>query len=429
MDIADYSRRRAQLVGRALLDNAGPADRVAEQLKNVYFQPLDTVKAEVEARGDSFVSFANYDYLGLGADPRVRRSVCDAAMTYGVGAEASRLVGGERSIHQALEREIATFIGVEDCLTLVSGYLTNVALVGHLLTSNDLIVTDELAHNSILLGAQGSRATMLRFAHNDLGDLDAILARERARYKRVLIIVEGLYSMDGDRPDLPRLMELRNRYGAWLLVDEAHSIGVLGRTGRGITEHYGVDPNDIELIVGTLSKSFAGCGGFIAARRPVIDWLRFTLPAFVYSVGISPVIAAAVRKALAILQREPGRVARVQENSQLFRREAARRGLDTGSAIGAGVISILFPHAAACMRASQALFEAGYFAPPIPVMAVPTHLPRIRFFVSANHTPAQITGMLDILGTLTRQEDAEVAGQPGCGGAGLATSEHLSAAS
>lgn len=392
----DYIMRRMRIAGGSLLTRGSVEDNL-EALKKVYFQPLDGLQAAVKARAGRFVSFANYDYLGLGEDPRVRRAAADAALSLGVGAEASRLVGGSRSVHDRLEREIADFLGVEDSVTLVSGWMTNASLLGYLLTRSDLIVVDELAHNSIVVGADVSHAKVLRFDHGNFDHLDALLAEHRPRSKRALIVVEGLYSMDGDMPDLRRVLDLKHKHDAWLMVDEAHSIGVLGAHGRGITEHFGIDPGEIDFIIGTLSKTFASSGGFIAGRKLIIEWLRFTLPASMFSVGLSPVIAAAVREGLSILRSEPWRTARVQDNSRFFLEEARARDLNVGDAVGAGVISIQFPSHEACMLAADRLLKAGYYAPPIPILAVPKNKPRIRFFISASHTQADILGVLDVL--------------------------------
>jgi 8-amino-7-oxononanoate synthase len=390
----DYIWRRMRIAGGTLLTHGSIEENVAA-LKQVYFQPLDALQASVKARAGRFVSFANYDYLGLGEDPRVRRAAADAALSFGVGAEASRLVGGSRTVHDLLEREIAEFLGVEDAVTLVSGWMTNASLLGYLLTRSDLIVVDELAHNSIVVGADVSHAKVLSFRHGNLDDLEALLAEHRPRAKRALIVVEGLYSMDGDMPDLRRVVDLKHKYDAWLMVDEAHSIGVLGATGRGISEHFGIDPGEVDFIIGTLSKTFAASGGFIAGRKSVIEWLRFTLPASMFSVGLSPVIAAAVREGLSILRNEPWRTARVQDNSRFFVEEARARDLNVGPAIGAGVVSVQFPSYDVCMHAAERLLQAGYYAPPIPIMAVPKNKPRIRFFISARHSQADITGALD----------------------------------
>lgn len=392
----EYIWRRIRIAGGSLVAHGSIEENLAA-LKEIYFQPLDGLQQTVKARTGRFVSFANYDYLGLGEDPRVRQAAADTALRLGVGAEASRLVGGSRTVHDRLEREIADFLGVEDAVTLVSGWMTNASLLGYLLTRSDIIVVDELAHNSIVVGAEVSHAKVLTFHHGNFDDLDALLTEHRPRSKRALIVVEGLYSMDGDMPDLRRVLELKRKHDTWLMVDEAHSIGVLGATGRGITEHFGIDPGEIDFIIGTLSKTFAASGGFIAGRKLVMEWLRFTLPASMFSVGLSPVIAAAVCEGLSILRSETWRTARVQDNSRFFLEEARARDLDVGPAAGAGVISIQFPTHETCMRAAQKLLESGYYAPPIPILAVPKNKPRIRFFISATHSQADILGALDVL--------------------------------
>jgi 8-amino-7-oxononanoate synthase len=396
-----YVQKRLQLAGGSLLTEEHLERNPLDMLKTVYLRPLDALRAEHESAGKPFVSFANYDYVGLAQDRRVKRAACSAIMETGLGAGASRLVGGERTVHNLLERELAAFLGVDDVVALVSGYLTNVSLVGHLLTKTDLIIVDELSHNSLIVGTDISRARIIRFIHNDLDHLESILQKHRNEANRVLIIVEGLYSMDGDIVNLPRLLELRDRYGVWVMIDEAHSLGVMGAKGRGVAEHFGIDARKIDLIVGTLSKSLGACGGFVAGRRTVIEWLRFTLPAFVFSVGISPAIAAAVRQTLAILQAEPARVKNLQENSQLFLAEAKKRGLNTGAAIGAGVVPVLFSTPHECMMAARELLEAGYYAPPILQLAVPKDKPRIRFFISTAHTHSQVRGVVSTLGTIT----------------------------
>jgi 8-amino-7-oxononanoate synthase len=368
-------------------------------LRQVYFKSVDTLRREAEAKGSRFISFANYDYLGLGRDVRVRSAAASAAEEWGLGSEASRLVGGNRTIHELLERELAGFLGVEDSLALVSGYMTNASLLGHLLTAGDLIFVDDLSHNSIVVGCETSRATTVRFEHGNLDHLEQLLQDRRHNARRALIVVEGLYSMDGDIADLPRLLTLRDEHDAWLMVDEAHSIGVLGTTGRGLSEHFGVDSNKIDFIIGTLSKTFAASGGFIAGRKTVMDWLRFTLPAFVYSVGLSPVIAAAVRKGLSIIQSENWRVERLQENSRHFLAAAKARHMNTGGAVGAGVITLQFHSPEECMQAASKLLRAGYFAPPIAQIGIPKDKPRIRFFISTSHGQDEMSDALDVLAT------------------------------
>lgn len=384
--LVQYATRRYWLAGRALLTEFNP-----------FFMQVDQLERDLAASGKSLLSFSHYDYLALGADERVRQAIVSGLDTFGPGAGASRLVGGERTIHRALEGKLASFTGTGDALALVSGYGTNMGLVGHLLTTGDLILADEYAHNSIVLGTKLSRAEARVFSHNHLAELAAILEAERANYRRVLVIVEGLYSMEGDIPHLPTLLEITERYGAWLMIDEAHSIGVLGPRGRGICDHFGIDPQRIDLIVGTLSKALATCGGFICAKAEVIEWLRYTLPGFVYSVGLPPPIAAGVLKALEILEQEPQRVSRLREVSEYFVAQAQRLGFDVGPAIGAGVVPIRFKDGASTVAASKALLDAGIYVPPVVHIGVPKDMPRLRFFISAAHTFADIDRVFDVL--------------------------------
>ena len=384
--LAHFAEQRLRLAGGAYLDVHDP-----------FFVPVDKARDEAEARGARFVSFANYDYLGLSDHPAVKASAADALDMTGLGALASRLVGGERARHKDLEQALAKFVGVESVMTLVSGYLTNVTVISHITGSRDVIFLDELSHNSIISGCKSSPAKVVFFRHNDLDHLDALLTETRSHYKTALIVSESLFSMDGDIVDLPRLVELKKKHATWLLLDEAHSIGVLGEEGRGLCEYTGVDPNEIDLIVGTLSKSFASCGGFVCAKASVIRWFRYTLPGFVYSVGLSPVVSAAALAALELVQVETWRIARLRHNSQLFVERAKAAGLDTGPAIGRGVVPILFKDSYATLAASQYLAAQGFYVPPIIQVGVPRDQPRLRFFMSAMHTEGDIRAVIDAL--------------------------------
>lgn len=358
------------------------------------------------------ISFAHYDYLGLARDPRVLDAAKCAIDDLGIGAGASRLVGGELALHGQLEQGLADFLGVDGALALVSGYGTNVSLVAHLLAKGDLILVDEASHNSIMTGAGLSRAAVESFRHNDLGHLQAILAQRRGLHIRVLVIVEGLYSMDGDIPDLPELLEICRRHDAWLMIDEAHSIGVLGRTGRGITEHFAIPPSEVDLIVGTLSKAFGSCGGFIAARSEVIRWLRATLPGFVYSVGLAPPNAAATLAMLNILETEPQHLERLRANSRYFLDRVKDAGLDTGNAVGMAVVPIFFETIEQTLSTANALLAEGFYAPPIVQIAVPRDAPRIRCFITASHTRDDMGRFVDALrrlcATPQREPDASL---------------------
>lgn len=382
---AAVAERRFRLAGKAIIEKGHP-----------YFVPVDRLEQMYSSKPDGYVSLAHYDYLGLSRHPDVLNAASNAVQQFGAGVGASRLVGGERMAHRALESDLAEFLGVGDVLTLISGYLTNLSLINHLLGPRDLVLIDELAHNSIVVGARSGRFACQTFEHNNLDDLEARLEQARGEYRHVLVVVEGLYSMDGDIPDLPRLVEMKKRNDAWLLVDEAHSYGVLGKNGRGVCEHFGIDPSEIELSVGTLSKSFVSSGGFICASAEVIAWLRFTLPGFVYSVGLSPATVASANAALNVLRAEPDRVARLKEKSRLFRDAARAAGLEPGKAIGEAVVPLFFDSPEQTMMVSQELMDHGIYAPPIVQVGVPKDEPRIRFFFSAAHRDQDILRAIDV---------------------------------
>lgn len=384
--LSAYAHRRLMFSLGAVLRGGSP-----------YNTAIDHFKSECEKNGKEFISFAHYDYAGIAGEDFIAEKAVAAIRELGFGVGASRLVGGERTIHRALEVALARFIGSEDCLALVSGFGTNASLVGHLLGANDLVVYDELSHSSMLAGIEITRATTIAFKHNDLDDLERVLTERRKSFKRALIICEGLYSMDGDCVDLARIVALKRQFNAWLYVDEAHSIGVMGDTGRGVAEHFGIDRREIDITMGTLSKTFGTCGGFIGASAPVIEWLRHTLPGYVYSVGMPPSVAAASLAAVEVLESEPERVAQLQDNALYFLNGARGRGLRTGLAGGFAIVPIHFTRKELAIGAYEHLMANGIYAPPIVQLAVPKDLPRIRMFVSAAHTVHQIDKTLDLL--------------------------------
>lgn len=371
----DYAERRYRLAGSALVEGGN----------HPYFVKTDLLENSQERWPEGFLSLSHYDYLGMMHDPEVVAAAKNAIDEFGTGAGASRLVGGERSIHGLFEQELADYLGVGGVLSIISGYLTNMSIIGHVMGSRDLVLTDELAHNSIISGCKAAKCDFTIYPHNDLDALENILAEKRGQYGRVLIATDGLFSMDGDITDLPKLLEIKERYDAWLLLDEAHSYGVLGKTGRGLAEHFGIDPKRIEIAIGTLSKSFGASGGFIAADERIIKWLSFTLPGFVYSVGLAPATVASARKALDLLKSEPQRVQKLRENSRMFLEMAKAAGLDTGDAIGEAVIPILFDGPEECVFVAGALLEQGIYAPPVVHVGIPKDAPRVRCFLSAKH--------------------------------------------
>ena len=375
---------------RAELQRIRDAGRILG-IDNPFFRPHDGIAgAETSIEGRTLLNLVSYNYLGLNGDPRVLAAAEAAMRRYGTSVSASRLVSGERPVHRELEAALADLHGTEDCLTLVSGHATNVTAIGHLVGAGDAIVHDALAHNSVVQGALLSGAQRLPFAHNDMVALERALQSLRARAKRVLVVVEGHYSMDGDVPDLPALIGIVRRHGAWLMVDEAHSVGVLGATGHGVAEHFGVDPGEVDIWMGTLSKTLCGCGGYIAASRDIVDYLRCSAPGFVYSVGMSPPVAAAATAALGLMRAEPWRVERLHENGRLFLLDAQAAGLNTGASIGAAIVPVIIGSSIKAARVADLLFRRGINAQPILHPAVPERAARIRFFLSSLHEPEQI---------------------------------------
>jgi len=371
-------------------------------LENPYFRLHDGLAgARTEIGGRSVLNFSCYDYLGLNGHPEVAAAAKAAIDRYGISCSASRIVAGERDVHRSLESALARHYGSEDSIVFVSGYGTNVGVIGQLIGAKDLFISDSVVHNSAMVGGVLSGATRRSFAHNNLDQLDQILTSVRRDFERVLIVVEGLYSMDGDYPDLPRLIEIKNRHRAWLMVDEAHALGVLGERGYGVAEHFGVDPTDVDIWMGTLSKTLVGCGGYIAGSAELVDYLRCLAGAFVYSVGMPPLIAASTGKALEILHREPERVTRLQSNAAHFHDYAKKKGLDTGLGCGTSVSPIVIGESIPTVMASQELLRRGINVQPVLYPAVPAKSGRLRFFVTAMHSREDIETAID---TLTEEQ-------------------------
>ena len=360
-------------------------------LDNPFFRTKEQVRgAKATVAGREVVSYTSFDYLGLGGHPQVIAAAKKAIDTWGTSASASRLVGGNHSAVERLDEALARFLGVEAAVVIPSGYGTNASVFGHLFGPEDLILYDDLAHNSIVQGSLLSKAQRRSFPHNDIGFLDRLLRDVRDDFRRVVVAVEGVYSMDGDYPDLPQLLDVKRRHQAILYVDEAHSLGVLGATGRGICEHFGVNPGDGDLWMGTISKSLASGGGYLAGRRAVVQYLKYTLPASVFATGISPANAAAALAALEVLEQEPQRVARLRQRSQLFLQLAREAGLNSGDSRDTAVVPVILGNSVQCIRVSAELLRKGFDAQPILYPAVPESKSRIRFFITAEHTEEQI---------------------------------------
>ena len=373
-------------------------------LANPFFKLHEGIaSSNTRVAGKDLINFSSYNYLDLSGDHRVNVAAFAAIEQYGTSVSASRLVSGERPIHRELEQAIARLYEAQDAIVFVSGHATNVSTIGHLFGPRDLVVHDEYIHNSVLQGIELSGAKRLSFPHNDWQALDDLLSEQRSHFERVLVVIEGIYSMDGDYPDLPRFVELRNHHRIFLMVDEAHSLGVMGNRGHGIREHFGLASQDVDIWMGTLSKTLAGCGGYIAGDSALIEHLKFLAPGFLYSVGMSPPLAAASLAALQCLEQEQTRVHQLQSRGQYFLSRAQAAGINTGSSTGLAVVPAIIGSSIKATKVSNALFTKGINVQPILYPAVPEKSARLRFFMCSRHTEDEINYTVDTLaGELAR---------------------------
>jgi myxalamid-type polyketide synthase MxaB len=363
-----------------------------------FFRVQESVAGPVTTvEGRERINYSSFNYLGLSGHPRVNRAAQEAIERFGTSVSASRMVSGERPLHAQLEAGLAGWLGTDDAVVFLCGYLTNVSVIGHLLGPSDLVLYDELVHNSARTGCKLSGARALAFPHNDWEALDGLLRQQRANFRRAMIVMEGVYSMDGDFPDLPRFIEIKKEHDALLMIDEAHSLGVMGATGRGLGEHFGVERRDVDLWMGTLSKALASSGGYIAGGRAIVDYLRTTTPGLVYSVGLSPPDSAAALAALEMMGQEPERAERVRQRGALFLRLARERGLNTGKSGGTAVVPVIVGNSLKAMALSQALFDRGINAAPIFFPAVEDAAARVRFFITSLHTEEQIGETVEVV--------------------------------
>ena len=339
----------------------------------------------------------------------IEQAIINAVIEYGSSVSASRMLSGEIPIHQELEQAIARFIGTEDAILYTTGHATNVSTIASIVGPEDLILHDKLAHNSLIQGCRLSGATRQPFAHNDWQEVENHLRKLRSNYRRVLIVLEGTYSMDGDIPDLKKFIQLKNDYQAMLFVDEAHSIGTIGESGRGVCEYSGVNPKEVDFLMGTLSKSLASCGGYIAASKEAIEFLKYTSDGFVFSAGMTPANTAAALEAIRILEEDSSSVKRLQRQSALFLELCKEKGLNTGLSKDTPIIPILIADSEKALKLGQFLFENKINVFPILYPAVPEDEVCLRFFMTANHTDAQIYATVECLAEgMKIIEEAEV---------------------
>lgn len=329
--------------------------------------------------------FGGYSYLGLNRHPKINEAAVEAIARYGTGAHGARLLAGTTEIHRELESSIARFKKTESAAIFSSGFLANLSAITFLVGRGDIVICDKLDHASILDGCMMSGARMIRFRHNDMDHLENCL-RETAGHKgRRLVIVDGVYSMDGDIANLPAISTLCKKHGALLMVDEAHSVGMLGATGRGIEEHFGLPPDAIDVKMGTVSKSIPSLGGYIASSARLCDLLRHTGRGFIYSATVPPASAAAAVAGIKVIEDEPWHVQNLHRNMAYFANRLRQEGfnfLESPTAI----FPIVFGDNLRTSTMSKGCQSRGLYVQAIPHPVVPEGTARLRAAVNANHT-------------------------------------------
>lgn len=370
-----------------------------------YFRVNDGIATNyITINGHPKINFSTYNYLGINGSKEINDEVKQVIDQYGTSVSGSRLLSGEIEIHQKLERKIAAFLGAEDALVQVGGHSTNVNTIGNLVGLEDLILHDALAHNSIVQGAILSHAKRKSFKHNDMKHLEHELKKLRHKFRRVLIVVEGVYSMDGDICDLPTLIQLKEKYGAILMIDEAHSVGTIGKNGRGVTSYFEIEAGQVDILMGTLSKALNSCGGYIAGKKAFINYLRYNSPGFIFSVGMTPPNAMAAYKSIQLCERSDELFVKLTHNSAYFLNRIKELGCDTSASQHTPIIPLVVGDSSKTLKMSESLYQRGINVMPIVYPAVKENEARLRFFISASHTKEDIDFTIEQLGEVLAGE-------------------------
>ncbi len=350
--------------------------------------------------GQQVINLASNNYLGLTTHPKLRQAALEATRQYGVGSGAVRTIAGTMKIHMELEEKIARFKNVEACVVFQSGFTANAGTVSAILGKDDFIISDQLNHASIIDGARLSRAKILVFEHKNMGDAEAKLASVKDQPGRKLLITDGVFSMDGDIGPLPGLCDLAEKYGAIMMVDDAHASGVLGRNGRGTIDHFKVHGR-VDIQVGTLSKAIGALGGYVCGSRELIDFLYHRARPFLFSTSHPPSVAATCMAAFDVLEHEPERIEKLWENTRFWKKELGLLGFDTGGrntpASETPITPIIIGEGKLTMDFSSKLFHEGVLATGLAYPTVPEGKARIRTIMTATHTKEELERALEVL--------------------------------
>lgn len=359
--------------------------------------PMD---AWVTIDGRHLLNFCANNYLGLANHPRLKKAAQAAIDTYGIGPGAVRTIAGTLSLHVELEQQLARFKKAEACITFQSGFMANLAVIPALVGHDDVIFSDELNHASIIDSCRLSRARVVRYAHNDVDDLQRKIA-ETAEYGHRLIVTDGVFSMDGDIAPLDKICQVAQQHDILLMVDDAHGEGVLGQGGRGIVDHFGLH-GQVDIEVGTLSKAFGVVGGLVAGKQSIVDWLRQRGRPFLFSSAMTVPDVAACIEATKILQESTQLVDKLWANARLFQQEMKQLGFDTGQT-QTPIVPVMLGDAPLAQQFSRRLFEEGLFAMAIGYPTVPQGKARVRVMNSAAHSRADLEQALDIFSRVGKE--------------------------
>jgi 8-amino-7-oxononanoate synthase len=367
-----------------------------------YNQPVTELRGGARAliNGRDMGMYASYSYLGLIGHPRINKAAKDAIDRYGTGTHGVRMLAGTLDLHRELEETIAEFKGAEAAVTYTSGYVTNLTVVSSLLGRGGYVICDKLNHASIVDGCLMSGAKFLRFRHNDMDDLESRLKNIPAGSTK-LVIADAVFSMDGDVIDFPKIVELSKKYSAWLMIDEAHSVGVLGKTGRGIEEHFGLE-GTVDIKMGTLSKTIPSVGGYVAGKKELIDFLSHASRAYIFSAALPPAQAAAASESFKVILDEPWRIEKLKANTEQFISGIQERGFDTMETSTA-IVPVLCGEDERAFALTRAAQQNDVFVLPVVSPAVPPGLARLRATVTAAHEADEIEYAMNVIETAGKE--------------------------
>jgi len=362
-----------------------------------YFQPISSAQGpEIELNGKKYIMAGSNNYLGLADDPEMKKAAAEAALKYGTGSAGSRFLNGNTVAANALEDKLAKFKGREAGLIFSAGYQMNLGVISSLLKKGDVAIVDKLDHASILDGVKLSEAEMVRFRHNDMKDLERVLSKiDDAKGK--LIVVDGVFSMEGDICNLPEIVRLAKKYGARTIVDDAHATGVLGKTGRGTCEYFGLEHGEVDLVVGTCSKTFATVGGFVVGDEEIIHYIRHSARSQIFSAAMTPPSVASISKALDLIWTDMSRKERLWANSRRLKEGFKKLGFNTG-ATQTPIVPVFVGSMEDCFKMWRATLDAGVFSTPVIPPAVPPNKCMMRTTLMATHTDEQIDKIIEVFG-------------------------------